>query len=166
MKEITSAQLQAVLGDRASPRDLENWLARLTLATKYRPTSRGRSRSFTMDNVLEIYLLAMFVRMGFAPASAAARIGDLFWYWTHNNGRTEFAVFIWDDGGLHSWGLDGAPDDKLKALLAEACPAHTIINIAKIQADIDYYLEHGKPSPRPQKDSMRMAKLLGRPVEA
>jgi hypothetical protein len=141
MKEITQYELQAISG--ASQRDIENWMVRLPLTTKFQQTVRGRSRTFSMDNVLEITLLARFVRSGFSPAAAAVRIRDLFDCWKRN-GRTKWALFIWsDDTGLaRGMSLDKAPGSQMFKGLSDIGFIYTVVDIGQICAHIEAHLNN------------------------
>src|SRR5687768_7355213 len=56
----------------ASQRDIENWIGRLQLATKFQQVGRGRQRFYSRANVLELSLVAALVASNIPPAVAAA----------------------------------------------------------------------------------------------
>ncbi|MCP1762075.1 hypothetical protein [Bradyrhizobium japonicum] len=56
----------------ATNRDLENWVSRLDLATRYHQPERGHPRMFSRINAIELGMIAAFVRGGAAPSSALA----------------------------------------------------------------------------------------------
>src|SRR5688572_27063798 len=73
MTENASTTMKGLLAaSGATPRDVENWIARLPLATHFEPTVRGRARRFSRENVLEIAFITALVRGGVAPSEAVA----------------------------------------------------------------------------------------------
>lgn len=52
--------------------DVDNWMKRLELRTDFENPGRGRSRTYSYDNALEISFLGRLVELGLKPSSAAA----------------------------------------------------------------------------------------------
>jgi hypothetical protein len=73
---MSMAQLVTLSG--ASQFEIQNWMARLPLTTRYAKTTQGKARGFNRDNAVEICLLARLVRAGVSPAVAAERVRLLF----------------------------------------------------------------------------------------
>lgn len=65
----TAADLAAVID--ATPRDIENWVARLNLSERYPATSQGKARLYTKWNAYELGLIAGLVRGGVPPKEAS-----------------------------------------------------------------------------------------------
>ncbi|HEX2492670.1 MAG TPA: MerR family transcriptional regulator, partial [Steroidobacter sp.] len=91
---ITQAELSAVSG--ATTRDIENWMVRLPLRTKFKRTVQGRARDFTRDNAVEIAMVAALVRSGFTPAAAAERVSVLLKMWERGE-AVGWTLFVNDD---------------------------------------------------------------------
>lgn len=131
MKEISQFELQVASG--ASQRDVENWMSRLPLATKFRRTVRGKPRTFSVDNAIEMALLARFTKSGFTPAAAAVRIRELFEDWKFG-GRTNWAIVFWNDESelAKGMGLSEAPGPELFNALKNSGEIYTIVNTGEI----------------------------------
>jgi hypothetical protein len=97
MTEITLCELLSALPG-TSPRDIDNWLARLPLKTKYAPTVRGRRRTFTRDNALELSFLSHMVRGGMMPKVAALVAAEALDWLPDRKSRNERFNCIFDDG--------------------------------------------------------------------
>ena len=76
------AELASLSG--ASTLDIQNWLKRLSLTTRYAKTTQGKAQKFNRDNAVEISLIARLVRTGMAPAMAAEQVRLLFKQWELN----------------------------------------------------------------------------------
>lgn len=62
----------------ASPLDIQNWLKRLSLTTRYAKTTQGKAQKFNRENAVEICMIGRLVRSGMSPAEAAKRVHILF----------------------------------------------------------------------------------------
>src|SRR5665213_686073 len=54
----------------ASARDIDNWLNRFELKSKFAASAQGRARVFSRENVIELAVIAELVRHGAAPRVA------------------------------------------------------------------------------------------------
>ena len=66
---ITASRLLPEI--QASVRDLDNWIGRLDLSTKFRAREPGKARLFNRWNAIELGMIAALVRGGAAPGVAA-----------------------------------------------------------------------------------------------
>jgi hypothetical protein len=130
MKEITQPQLLKLSG--ASQRDIENWIARLPLKTKYKPTVRGRARVFNRKNAFEITLIARLVRSGFTASAAADMVAELFREWKRSDGKG-WVIFMGGKTPLPPvMPLDAAPNTEVLEALEEGGYVYTIVNVGAI----------------------------------
>jgi hypothetical protein len=129
MKKVNQAQLLEFTG--ASQRNVENWMSRLALATKYEPTVQGRARGFSKDNVVEIALMNKLVRRGYAPAKAVEYIAKLF-----KDIRAKKP---------HGWLIIFGENFPIDYMVTDKQPSQEfinfddvhVINVAKLEADVD-----------------------------
>jgi hypothetical protein len=73
---MSLAELATLCG--ASTLDIQNWLKRLSLTTRYAKTMQGKAQKFNRENAVEICMIARLVRSGISPAEAAKRVRILF----------------------------------------------------------------------------------------
>jgi hypothetical protein len=152
MKEaISIAELVAVSG--ASARDIDNWTARFSLATKY-DKGRGRARAFSRENALEIALIAALVKLRVQASDAASQMEVLFENWEHA-GPTyidkdlEWTIFLWGEAQhhLHSLSVAKSPfktPGVMEALLRigeEDGSTFTILNTGNIIRRVDNFFK-------------------------
>ena len=78
----TMSEVIAITG--GSQRDIENFIGRQQLASPIAPAGRGRARSFTQENVVELAALAAFVAAGMPPSAATAHAARLLRDWKHS----------------------------------------------------------------------------------
>jgi hypothetical protein len=131
MKKINQARLLEFSG--ASQRDVENWMSRLALATKYEPTVQGRARGFTKDNVVEITLLNRMVKNGMSPASAAEYLAKLFKEIKAKKPHG-YAIFF-TKGNMP---IDHMVTDKPpSAEFLSAIDGAFVVNVARLETDVD-----------------------------
>jgi hypothetical protein len=143
MKEITQGKLLSISG--TSQRDVENWLVRLPLTTKYKPTVRGRPRLYNRDNVIEITMIARLVRSGFSPRVAVEMVADLFKKWKRGEGK-EWVIFLRGETALEPvLTLDGVtPGLKLLEVFDEYDDEgvfYTLVNVGRMLKRIDTLLD-------------------------
>lgn len=137
MKEITHVQLQALTG--ASARNIDNWMARLKLATKYHKTVRGKPRVFTMDNAIEMTLLSRLTKCGFTASAASERVSHLFREWELAGKRAKWALLLWDDDTQVSpaFAMDEPPTGDTMAELVKIGVIYTVINVGDVLDHIE-----------------------------
>ena len=134
MRKINQAQLLEFTG--AGQRDVENWMSRLPLATKYEFTVQGRPRGFSKENVVEIALLNRMVKNGMSPAAAAEYLAKLF-----KDIRAKkphgYAIFF-TKGNMP---IDYMVSDKLpSAQFLSMIDGAFVLNVAKLETDVDEFL--------------------------
>lgn len=66
----TAAELSPLIG--ATPRDIDNWITRLELATGYEAPGRGVPRRFSKWNAFELGMIAALTRGGALPSESVA----------------------------------------------------------------------------------------------
>jgi hypothetical protein len=93
-------------------RDVENWVGRLELRTRYADTVQGKARLYTRPNALELAFLSAFVRIGIRPRSAVAFAEACLE--EHQRGKLP-EWFAFRAGDLHT-ALPVADSDNLKDL--------------------------------------------------
>ena len=71
-RTLTLIELAALAN--VTPYQIENWLKRLDLKTRYAKTAQGHARGFNRANCLEITVLAELIRAGIKPEAAIARV--------------------------------------------------------------------------------------------
>jgi hypothetical protein len=112
---ITASVLAPEIG--ATIRDIENWIARLDLKTKYHSPDQGKPRLLSKLNCLELGFIAGVVRGGARPSKAvlfAARFLDHWSPLAIGGGRRNWFVFPSGDLKLGDW--SDSPDlNKLKS---------------------------------------------------
>jgi hypothetical protein len=136
MRKLTQAELLTVTG--ASQRDVENWMVRLPLVTKYEQTVQGRARGFSKENVMELGLIDRLVNGNkMKPADAAACVAKLFKEIKAKKPHG-FATFF--TGG--NFPLDYIVSDKPpSATLLASVEGAVVVNVAKLEASIDEFME-------------------------
>jgi hypothetical protein len=137
---LPMAKILDVVG--ASSHDIENWIGTLELFSKFQPTVRGRARLYSRDNVLELALLAAFVKAGVRPSLAAAHAAQQLRSVRHS-GRvvrewTAFAVGNPDK----AIGVQQLDDEVIKSLLKDGrAAAVSILAIGEIKRRVDALFE-------------------------
>jgi hypothetical protein len=140
-ERISTAELIGITG--ASARDIDNWLWRLPLATKYDQKGRGRARGFSRDNALEIALVAALVKLRIQASDAASQMEVLFSNWQDCKPKElEWTIFFWGGSPLHSISDDKPPfknKDLMVALsdLTEEGETFTILHTGNIIRRVD-----------------------------
>jgi hypothetical protein len=86
----TTAQITPVVG--ADVNNIDNWIGRLELSTKFEPSRRGRERQFTRENTIELAIVAALVQAGLKPQSAAA-YADMGLRNLRHGGQREWLIF-------------------------------------------------------------------------
>ena len=129
MKELTAAALQTITG--ASGGSIENWIARLSLATSYEETVQGRARRFSKDNAVELGVIANLVKQGMKPAAAAEVAAKLFEFMKSKKPRGFLTVF---PGGNYTISDQPPSDTLLKYVSA------VVVNVRQLETEIDQYL--------------------------
>jgi hypothetical protein len=135
MTKITLAQLSS-LSDRSEV-VLQNWLARIPLATKFEkpkpgPVTEGR---FTKDNAVEIILLSRMVKNGIPPAAAAAFIADLFKEIKAKRPHGWAVFFTKGNMPIDYMVTDKPPSAQFLSTIDGA----VVINVAKLETDVDEF---------------------------
>ena len=104
----------------ASRRDLENWIGRLELTTKYDPSTPGRARLFSEANTSELALIAAYVAVGVAPRSAVALASaDI-----REIRMRRFRIFT--GGAATGVSAEHVTPESIEKLLADASGAHAV----------------------------------------
>jgi MerR HTH family regulatory protein len=135
MKTLTQTELLALTG--AAKRDVENWMGRLPLVTKYEETIMGRARNFSRDNALEIALIDRLVKTGMSPAAAAKCVARLFKDIKAKKPHG-FATFF--TGG--NMPIDYIVDDKPPpAAMLKLVKGAVMVNVAQLETEIDEFFE-------------------------
>lgn len=124
----------------ASTLDIQNWLKRLSLTTRYAKTTQGKAQKFNRDNAVEISLIARLVRTGMAPAMAAERVRLLFKQWELNQ-PLGWVVFFCEekDSALGVLCEDEPPTAKTLDLLDEHNSIYVLMNAARLVDRVDAY---------------------------
>ena len=128
---MSLAELAALSG--ASTFDIQHWLNRLSLTTRYAKTTQGKAQKFNRDNAVEISLIARLVRAGMAPAMAAERVKLLFKQWEHNQ-PLGWVVFFCEekDSALGVLCDDEPPTAKTLDLLDEHNCIYVLMNAGRL----------------------------------
>jgi hypothetical protein len=135
MKQVTRTQLAALSG--VSTLDIQNWMMRLPLSTKYANTTSGVARQFSRDNALEILLMSRLIKNGMAPAAAAERLAKLFKELKQKKPHG-WALFINDERFPVDFMVsDEPPSAKLLAKLS-GC---VVVNVAQLADHVDAFFE-------------------------
>lgn len=103
----TAAELVTALD--ATPRDIENWVSRLTLSTRYQKTRQGSARLYSRENALELGFIAALVRGGATPARAAM-FAETFLRDIRHSPRPLQEWFVFPAGKLESGTGSEKPD--------------------------------------------------------
>jgi hypothetical protein len=154
MSKVTLADLatmdMAQLADLSgtSTKDIQNWLDRLSLTTRYAKTTQGKPRKFNRDNAVEICLIARLVRAGIELGAAAKRVRLLFDLWD-GGAVLGWVLFVHDDkSGIAIFPLDQPPNADALDALDEANFVYVLINAARLVDRVDKHfpevLEPGK----------------------
>jgi hypothetical protein len=131
--KVTLAQLATLSG--TSILDIQNWLKRLPLTTRYVPTTQGKAQGFTRDNAMEILLLSRMVRNRMPPAAAVEYIAKLF---KEIRARKPHGWAIFFTGG--NMPIDYMVTDKPpSAEFLSAIDGAFVINVAKLETDVDEF---------------------------
>ena len=137
---MSMAQLVTLSG--ASQFEIQNWMARLPLTTRYTKTTQGKARGFNRDNAVEICLLARLVRAGVSPAVAAERVRLLFEQW-ERGGVLGWVLFICDEkSALQVVCIDEPPNAKVIDALDEAACVYVLLNAARLVDRVDHFDEN------------------------
>lgn len=132
MTTITLNQLAGLSG--VSTLDIQNWMLRLPLNTKYTKTTPGVARPFSRDNALEILLMSRLIKNGMAPAAAAERVAKVF---KELKRRKPFgwAIFINDERFPVDFMVSDKPPSQ-ELLRSLVC---TVVNVAELTDHVDAF---------------------------
>ena len=134
--KINMNELSEVTG--ATPRDIHNWMERLSLSTKYGPALMGRAAErtgrFTKENAMEILLIARLVANGMTPAAATERISRLFAQ-LKNRKPNGYALFY---GDTVSYG-DDPPSERLVNFFQKTGVIVNVVPIGRFAEEIDEF---------------------------
>lgn len=130
MRKLTQGEVLEVTG--ASQRNIENWMARLSLSTEYEATVQGRARGFSRENAVELALMRQLIEGGMRPAAAAECLAKLF---AEIKAKKPHGWAIFLAGGHYL-----VSDERPKFLDALAGSA-VVVNVAKVEADVDAFLD-------------------------
>jgi hypothetical protein len=103
-RAITAAILAPAIG--ATNRDIENWIKRLKLSTRYHTPEQGKPRLLFRDNCLELGFIAGLVRGGALPSRAVLFAASFLRAWKPPalpSGRRQWFVFPAGDLSGGKW---------------------------------------------------------------
>lgn len=122
------AECLPVIG--ASRSDVENWLRHQDLRTKYEPTSAGKARSFSRENVEELAVTAAFVRVGFRPSSGIAMAYSANLH-RQNGHLREWIIMAAGDNTSGTW-TDKIRTEHIEAATSGSIASAHIVRIGEI----------------------------------
>lgn len=121
--------------------DIENWIARETLRTKYQETVPGRARLYSRKNILELATIAAFAKVGM-PVSTAVAFSEVITDWRLPSQQREWAVLPAGDFSRVTW------TDDLASVLgntaignSEAPPVFAAVQTGEIVRRVDRLFE-------------------------
>jgi hypothetical protein len=116
----------------ATPRDIENWIARLQLSTVFKETVRGKARLFSYANTLELAFIGALVRGGAPLTKAAVYAAAFVKHAQHRNWESALREwFVFPAGDLQR-GI-GSNDVDVAAIQKElGAVTLTLINVGEI----------------------------------
>jgi len=140
-RAITAAILAPEIG--ATNRDIENWIARLKLNTRYHSPEHGKARLLSKDNCLELGFIAGLVRGGALPSRAVLFARNFLRAWKPPalpGGRLQWFVFPAGDLSHGKW--TDAPDlESLKKEEKFKVTAFSFVDVGEIVRRVDALFE-------------------------
>lgn len=134
---------QVVRAISASSRDIENWIGRLELSTKFTAPGRGRPRVFTRENAIELGFIAALVRAGVEPSKANAYARSMLRYLQMDN-LHEWLVFR--AGDVQRAIATNTPDFSgalMQLATDEAAPTYSFVQLGEVVRRVDRAIQAG-----------------------
>jgi hypothetical protein len=135
---MTLAELATLSG--ATTIDIQSWLNRQKLTTRYAKTQQGKAQKFNRENAAELCLIARLVRAGISPAEAARMVGELFKFrepWLPHG----WVVFLPNNKKLPFMDFDDAPTAKELDVLDENECVYVLVNVGRLADKVAAHFE-------------------------
>ncbi|MBB5051541.1 hypothetical protein HNQ36_001495 [Afipia massiliensis] len=132
----SASELSELVGARS--KDIDNWLQRPELLTRFKSTRTGARRSVSRLNVIELAFLAAFVRTGI-KASTAVKLASDFAVRANRKELSDWLVFEPGEDPSGAGTLDHLPSTETLTLRTATArpPIVVLINVGEMVRRID-----------------------------